>query len=73
MPASMISDAVGGRWKVIGSSMAIVATGPDAGQHADQRADHASKQGIGQVLERDSDTQAEGQVAQQIHIAIHPT
>src|SRR5882757_849827 len=31
MPASMISDAVGGRWKVMGSSMAIVATGPMPG------------------------------------------
>src|SRR4051794_40167769 len=32
MPASMISAAVGGRWKVIGSSMAIVATGPMPGR-----------------------------------------
>src|SRR5215471_10251960 len=31
MPASMISEAVGGRWKVIGSSMAMVATGPMPG------------------------------------------
>src|ERR1700761_6660746 len=31
MPASMISAAVGGRWKVIGSSIAIVATGPMPG------------------------------------------
>src|ERR1700704_156282 len=31
MPASMISDAVGGRWNVIGSSMAMVATGPMPG------------------------------------------
>src|SRR4030081_256034 len=31
MPANMISDAVGGRWKVIGSSMAMVATGPMPG------------------------------------------
>src|SRR4029079_9707615 len=31
MPASMISDAVGGRWKVIGSNMAMVATGPIPG------------------------------------------
>jgi hypothetical protein len=31
MPASMISAAVGGRWKVIGSSMAMVATGPMPG------------------------------------------
>src|SRR5260221_6262989 len=31
MPASMISDAVGGRWKVMGSSMAMVATGPMPG------------------------------------------
>jgi hypothetical protein len=32
MPASMISEAVGGRWKVIGSSMAMVATGPMPGR-----------------------------------------
>src|SRR5665213_422748 len=32
MPANMISDAVGGRWNVIGSSMAIVATGPMPGR-----------------------------------------
>src|SRR3954471_12883753 len=32
MPASMISAAVGGRWKVIGSSMAMVATGPMPGR-----------------------------------------
>src|SRR5216683_3699591 len=31
MPANMISDAVGGRWNVIGSSMAMVATGPMPG------------------------------------------
>src|SRR5262245_32469651 len=31
MPASMMSAAVGGRWKVIGSSMAMVATGPMPG------------------------------------------
>src|ERR1044071_7442549 len=31
MPASMISAAVGGRWKVIGSNMAMVATGPMPG------------------------------------------
>src|SRR5438552_14176077 len=31
MPASMISEAVGGRWKVMGSSMAMVATGPMPG------------------------------------------
>ena len=27
----MISEAVGGRWKVMGSSMAMVATGPMPG------------------------------------------
>src|SRR5471030_735887 len=32
MPASMISDAVGGRWNVIGISIAIVATGPMPGR-----------------------------------------
>src|SRR5215831_14794793 len=32
MPASMISAAVGGRWKVMGSSMAMVATGPMPGR-----------------------------------------
>src|SRR5262245_43118063 len=31
MPASMIRAAVGGRWKVMGSSMAMVATGPMPG------------------------------------------
>src|SRR4051812_31557484 len=31
MPASMIRAAVGGRWKVIGSNIAIVATGPMPG------------------------------------------
>src|SRR5450631_340809 len=31
MPANMMRDAVGGRWKVIGSSMAMVATGPMPG------------------------------------------
>src|SRR3954468_4375655 len=31
MPASMIRAAVGGRWKVMGSNIAIVATGPMPG------------------------------------------
>src|SRR6218665_1588102 len=31
MPASMISEVAGGRWKVMGSSMAMVATAPMPG------------------------------------------
>ena len=39
MPASMMSAETGGRLNVIGSSMAMVASGPMPGQHADQRAE----------------------------------
>ena len=41
----------------------------DAGQHADQGADHAAEQGVEQVLEGDGDAQAERQIVQQVHMS----
>ena len=41
---------------------------PDAGQNADQRAEHAAQQRIGQVLEGDGDAQAEREIVQQFHV-----
>ncbi len=40
---------------------------PDAGQDADQRAEHAAQQGVGQVLERDRDAEAQGEIIEKIH------
>ena len=63
----MISAATGLRLKVIGSSMAMVATGPMPGstpisvpeQHADQR--------VQQVDRRDGHREAEEQVVEDVH------
>ena len=44
----------------------------DAGQHADQRADHAAEQGIEQVLEADGDSESEKEVVQEIHLTKLP-
>ena len=69
MPASMISDAVGGRWKVIGSSMAMVATGPMPGSTPISVPTMQPMQGVEQVLEADSATaHAEREVVEQVHL-----
>ena len=42
MPASMISAEMGGKAKVTGRSIAMVAGGPSPGQHADSGAEKNS-------------------------------
>ena len=42
--------------------------GTDAGQNADQRAEHAAQQRVGQVLEGNGDAQAEREIVEQIHV-----
>ena len=63
----MISAATGGTLKVIGSSIAMVASGPMPGQHADQRADQHADEAVEQVLQRERDAEAEDQVVEQVH------
>jgi hypothetical protein len=41
--------------------------GPDAGQHPDQRAQQAADEGIGEVLQREGGSEAEGQIVEKFH------
>ena len=66
MPASMISAPTGGRPKVIGSSIAMVASGADARQHADQRADQRAEKTEQDVVGLGRDPKAQRQVREKI-------
>ncbi len=57
------------RLKVSGNSIATVATGADARQHADQGAEEDADEAVEQVLQRDRDAEAEGEVGQDVHAA----
>jgi hypothetical protein len=48
----------------------MVATGPEARQHADQRAQHAAEERIQQVLEGERDAEAEREVVHQVHVVL---
>ena len=64
----MISDAVGGRWKVIGSSMAMVATGPMPGSTPISVPTMQPIKAVEQVLEGEGDAEAEGEIVEEFHL-----
>jgi hypothetical protein len=49
MPPNMMKALVGSRLNVTGSRSATVSAGPDAGQHADRRAQRDAGERPGQV------------------------
>ena len=62
MPASMMSADVGGTLNVIGSSIAIVASGPMPGSTPISVPEEAADEAVQQVLQRERDAEAENQV-----------
>ena len=66
----MISAPTGGRPKVIGSSIAIVATGADARQHADQRADQRAEQAEPDIVGVRGDREAEREIVEEDRIMV---
>ena len=62
----MISAETGGRLKVTGSSIAMVADRAEAGQHADQRAEEHADEAVEEVQPRGRGAEAEREMGDQV-------
>ena len=64
----MISADTGCSAYVVGSSIAIVATGPMPGKHADQRADQRADERVQEIDRRQRDAEAKRQMVEYVHV-----
>ena len=67
MPASMISEATGGRVKVSGNSIPIATSGLMPGSTPISVPSATPSEAVRQVLGREGDAEAEGEVREDVH------